>query len=77
MSRQNGEVSLIVEDDGAGFDPEKTLEDGDNTRLGLRGMRERVMLAGGTLAIESQPGSGTSLFVRIPLRGGSDGDGGD
>jgi two-component system, NarL family, sensor histidine kinase UhpB len=36
-------------------------------RLGLLGMQERVALVGGTLEIESTPGGGTSLFVRIPL----------
>jgi signal transduction histidine kinase len=74
MSRQGNEVSLIIEDDGAGFNPEKIMEDGDKSRLGLRGMRERVSLAGGTLTIESRPGSGTSIFVRIPLRQGRDGN---
>jgi signal transduction histidine kinase len=74
MARKGKEVSLIVEDDGTGFEPDKVLDGGDKSRLGLRGMRERVMLAGGTLTIESQPGSGTSLFVRIPLRPGNDGD---
>jgi signal transduction histidine kinase len=34
--------------------------------LGLVGIRERVALVGGTLEIESQPGSGTTLFIRIP-----------
>ena len=76
-SRQDREVSLIIEDDGAGFDPEKALGDGNKSHLGLRGMRERVMLAAGTLTIESHPGSGTSLFVRIPLRHGNDDDASD
>jgi signal transduction histidine kinase len=36
--------------------------------LGLRGMQERVMLAGGNLTLESSPGAGTTLFVRMPVR---------
>ena len=74
LSRQNGEISLIVEDDGGGFDVEEALNDRNKSRLGLRGMRERVILAGGTFTIESTPGSGTSLFARIPLRSGSHDD---
>jgi signal transduction histidine kinase len=31
-------------------------------------MRERVTLAGGTLEIESTPGAGTTVFVRVPLK---------
>ena len=35
--------------------------------LGLAGMRERLLLVGGELDIESSPGLGTTLFVRIPV----------
>jgi len=59
------EVVLFVEDNGAGFDTEAALA--STERLGLRGMRERLALAGGTLVIESEPGKGTTLIVRIPL----------
>jgi signal transduction histidine kinase len=40
---------------------------GERPPLGLRGIRERVEQVGGTLEIESSSGSGTTLFVRIPL----------
>ena len=73
-SRKRKEVHLIIEDDGQGFNPAELERDGK--RLGLRGMRERVMLAGGTLAVESRPGAGTTLFARLPIREGSD-DGDD
>lgn len=64
LERRRGELSLIVEDDGPGFDPSRI----DYTRhLGLLGMRERAELLGGSLLIESEPGGGTVLFVRIPL----------
>ncbi len=58
-------VSLIVEDDGQGFDPDGALQI-ENGKLGLLGMRERVILWGGKLEIESTPGRGTTVFVRIP-----------
>jgi PAS domain S-box-containing protein len=58
-------VSLIIEDDGVGFDAENT-SDVDDKGLGLVGIRERAALVGGTAEIESQPGEGTRVIVRIP-----------
>jgi two-component system CheB/CheR fusion protein len=61
-------VQLIVEDDGRGFVIDGTAEEHAAARhLGLLGMRERVALVGGSFAIESVPGQGTTIFVRIPL----------
>jgi PAS domain S-box-containing protein len=60
---------VIVEDDGAGFDPEGVVEAAEAAgRLGMRGMRERAALVVGDLEVESAPGEGTTIFVRIPLR---------
>jgi len=57
-----------VEDDGRGFDAQAVLNAADaHGKLGLLGMQERVMLANGTIEIESAPGAGTTMFVRIPL----------
>lgn len=67
LSRKKKEVSLIIEDNGTGFETERFLREDDTDHLGLRGMRERVTLAGGTLTIESRPEAGTTLFARIPL----------
>jgi two-component system CheB/CheR fusion protein len=68
------EVTLIVEDDGRGFDPDAVSAEGA-PRLGLGGMRERARLVGGTLEIESAPGRGTTVFARIPLASiGEEGD---
>ena len=58
-------VSLIIEDDGVGFDAENTSA-ADDKGLGLVGMRERAALVGGTAAVESEPGGGTRVIVRIP-----------
>ena len=57
-------VSLIVEDNGIGFDPSDPDRMGEG--FGLTGMRERAALAGGNLQIESAPGSGTTLILRVP-----------
>ena len=57
-----GELVMAVEDNGHGFDPA-------NTRgLGLLGMEERVRNMRGVFAIESAPGKGTAIRVRLPLR---------
>jgi two-component system, NarL family, sensor histidine kinase UhpB len=55
-------------DDGQGFDPDQITDDAGTGRgLGLLGMQERVAQCGGHLEIHSTPGSGTSLFIYIPL----------
>jgi|KBSSwiStaDraftv2_1062776.scaffolds.fasta_scaffold63663_6 signal transduction histidine kinase len=56
-------LHLAIEDNGQGFDPSTS-----STRLGLAGMRERLLLVGGRLAIESSPETGTTIFARIPIR---------
>src|SRR5918997_3202335 len=54
-------IALQVSDDGAGFDPEESF----SGHLGLKSMRERVARLGGTLRVESAPGEGTTIYVRI------------
>lgn len=68
LERREGVVTLILEDDGLGFDVASRLADaGDRRPLGIFGMRERATLLGGALTIESTPGTGTTVFVEIPL----------
>lgn len=66
LERRAGQVSLIVEDDGVGFDGKLHFV-ADDKGLGLIGMRERAALVGGTIAIESQPNDGATVVVRIPV----------
>jgi signal transduction histidine kinase len=73
LERRSGFVSLIVEDDGRGFDATGAMGAPANPgRLGLLGMEERVRLAGGTLTLESAPGAGATVFVRLPLDAGAE-----
>jgi signal transduction histidine kinase len=66
--RSSDHVLAILEDDGRGFNVDVLNgAGGPRGRLGLLGMRERVLLVGGTLTIESTPGGGTTIFARIPL----------
>jgi len=64
LSTAGKELVLEVEDDGRGFAPKKRS---GNAALGIVGMREPALALGGTLEIQSKPGSGTVLCVRVPL----------
>jgi len=67
LEKRADQLSVIVEDTGCGFDVESVLSHAaPDRRLGLYGMRERAALLGGTVTIESQPGNGTTVYVRIP-----------
>jgi signal transduction histidine kinase len=64
-------LALVLEDDGIGFDPDSVGRNasgaGKVSGLGLSGMKERVALLDGTIAVESAPGKGSTIFVQIPL----------
>jgi signal transduction histidine kinase len=71
LERRGGTLSIILEDNGDGFELEEVLVSPEKARrLGLRGMRERVARLGGSLEIESSPGVGTCLFIRAPVPAG-------
>lgn len=57
-------LRLTVADDGKGMDTQAAPSD---QSFGLLGIRERVRAAGGTLAIESEPGRGTRIDIEVPL----------
>jgi signal transduction histidine kinase len=61
-------LSVVVEDDGCGFDAEGAARTGARAGLGLVGIRERAAELGGTVRIESAPGAGTRLQADLPLR---------
>ena len=68
LERRDERVMLIIEDDGKGFDPAKKRTSRKTGKgLGLIGMSERAILIGGEIEIESAPGKGTTIYVRVPL----------
>jgi signal transduction histidine kinase len=60
-------VRISVEDNGQGFEPPGRTDDlAAMGKLGLVGMRERAQLIGGTVAVESELGKGTTVIVEVP-----------
>jgi len=67
-------VWATVKDDGRGFDLEEARRtSGASAHLGIHGMQERAALLKGSIQIESLPRSGTTISVRIPLTGNTNG----
>jgi signal transduction histidine kinase len=64
VDARGGWMEIHIGDDGIGFDPEAALA----KNRGLSGMRERALLVGGTIQIESKKGEGTRKWIRLPLR---------
>ena len=62
MTRQDGHVELAVRDTGTGFDPAAP-----HAGSGLAHIRDRVAELGGTVDIDSAPGRGAALTVRVPV----------
>jgi PAS domain S-box-containing protein len=60
----NGDIRLIIADNGKGFD---TRHNGQKKTLGLLGMKERVLMMDGDLEIKSEPGRGTTITITVPL----------
>jgi signal transduction histidine kinase len=65
---KEGFVIAVAQDDGKGFDTSDVELNYDKRgSLGLTNMRERATLVGGKVTIESKPGKGTRVMIRIPL----------
>jgi len=58
---------ITIGDDGQGFET-STVEQDRQLHFGLYSMRDRAAAAGGSLAVESTPGGGTRVIVRVPLQ---------
>jgi signal transduction histidine kinase len=67
VRREDGTLCCSIRDDGEGFDIRAVHAKGKRRGLGLIGIQERLNAVGGTLSINSAPGRGTKLLIRIPL----------
>ena len=63
VSRKDGSVTAVVEDDGRGFVKPQSGDQG----VGLLGMGERLALVDGRLTVESREGAGTTVVAEVPL----------
>ena len=68
VKEQDGLITLMIEDNGAGFDPALVLARRAAGRgLGLAALDERARMLGGTIEIGSRPGAGTRVTCIIPV----------
>ena len=67
VRREDATLCCSIRDDGEGFDIRAVHAKGKRRGLGLIGIQERLNAVGGTLSINSAPGRGTKLLIRIPL----------
>ena len=70
VERRDNSLVTIIEDDGVGFEVQRVRRSPlEAKKLGIFGMEERVSLIDGSFAIESEPGAGTTVYVKVPLEG--------
>jgi signal transduction histidine kinase len=67
IKEEKGMLSLLVKDDGKGFDYEKRLK--DSSGFGLRSIKNRAELLNGEMIVESKPGVGSAFLFEIPVEG--------
>ncbi len=68
LQAQDDQVTLVIEDDGVGFDPQIAARQAQQgSGFGLVGVRERARLLKGSLSIQSTQGHGTTLTVTVPF----------
>jgi signal transduction histidine kinase len=73
LQLEDGRVSLLIEDQGAGFDP--SVSGSARGGFGLTSMRERIEMLGGALEVKSSPGKGTQVLVQVPQTKGGKSNG--
>lgn len=66
LKKEKSGITLVLEDNGIGFDSSRYLSGAQGTGLGIMSMKERVELSGGTFSIESQSGAGTAIRAFWP-----------
>jgi signal transduction histidine kinase len=66
VGQANGTITLLVADDGRGFDEEQLAERRTEGHMGLSIIRDLAESAGGSLRVSSQPGNGTRVELELP-----------
>ncbi len=66
QQRPGGPLAVTIADDGKGFDP-KVVRQSRTGSSGLVSMRERAATVGGTLKVDSRPGTGTTITLTLPM----------
>ncbi|MFN2130711.1 MAG: sensor histidine kinase [Anaerolineae bacterium] len=64
LEQKDARITLVVRDDGQGFDPTQPVPEG---HYGLQGMRERAEMVGGVLTVDSAPGRGTAVRFEVEV----------
>lgn len=67
LNKGENNVSIVITDNGKGFDMEKVMKNTHERGFGLKGMKERVKLFGGSIDIKSSSGEGTEIKIIAPL----------
>ena len=65
FEQKNGQLRILCRDDGTGFDYAKMSR--ESTGMGLRSLKNRTEIIGGTMVVESKPGKGTAFLFEIPI----------
>ena len=67
LAHREGDLELIVHDDGRGLAPEENREEHLRSRTGVLGMRERIAPLGGTVELSDPGDGGAQLVIRLPV----------
>jgi PAS domain S-box-containing protein len=67
IRRAGDTVTVLIEDDGVGFDVDAVMAGPVDSRFGLLGMQERARAADGEATVESAPGEGCAVLVSLPI----------
>lgn len=68
IKKSEKEITILISDNGKGFDVRKKLSDRENKGFGLKGIPERVKLFGGSFDISSDPGNGTRIKIKLSVK---------
>jgi signal transduction histidine kinase len=66
--RDSGKATLVVDDNGRGFDETRLDERSSDGHLGLRSIGDLLAESGGMLTVRAAPGQGTRVEVEVPVR---------